>query len=163
LLRAFPFSQLSKSTTVLRIQPLTLGEPPVFERAYPPPLNVDELVEDFGEYFGDDSGATIETNWDLLQLSESAEWALSPTRVTLQCFGPSFEEGEEEQIRLDFGGDDLFVPGPDDNRQLKPIEQNLRSLIKLSNDLESEVQPQRRHLWSESGSNFADKLRQALQ
>jgi hypothetical protein len=42
---------------------------------------------------------------------------------------------------------------------LKMGQSNLRSLLHLVNQLEATLPVEKRHLWSESGANFADLLK----
>lgn len=159
VLRAFPHSQRSAGHAILRVQPVSLAEPPSFERSLPMPVDVDAFAADFREYQGFDCATTVETAWDLWQFDE--EWKLTPTPVLLQCFGPDF--ASEEQILVDFGPDVHFLPQPHLPNAFKPVEQNVQSLLRLSGDLDTILRASRRQLWSESGANFADKLKQSLQ
>lgn len=161
VLRAFPHSVLSQSAITLRIQPLTFGEPPVFERDYQAPYDLEAVMSDIREYWAMDSVLTLETGWDIWKLD--ADWHLSPNRVVIVAVGPEFEEEQEEQVRVELGSDDWFLARKGDPAAYKPIEQNVQSLLKLDQDLTQALQPDKRKLWSESGDNFAEKLRQSLQ
>src|SRR4051812_43012191 len=81
LLRAFPFSRLSKTGYTLRVNAVSLTEPALFEEAYPDPVDVDLIVKVAKEYTGSDCAAQLEAKWDLWQFS-GEEWKLTPTRIT---------------------------------------------------------------------------------
>lgn len=160
-LRAFPHSRLSAGYSQLRLQALSLAEPPLFERAYEPPFDPEAAIADWNEFATQDAAATLETSWDLWLPDDG--WHLRPVRVQMLSFGPDFEAEQDEQIRIEFGPDEHFLAVPGDRLAFRPIQQNVQSLLKLTQDLDAALEPERRQLWSESGGNFADKLKQSLQ
>jgi hypothetical protein len=51
---------------------------------------------------------------------------------------------------------------PDFEGGLRMSQSNLKSLLHLVGDLEGALDLERRQVWSESGANFAEVLKQAL-
>jgi len=82
--------------------------------------------------------------------------------VTLACYGPRFDDEEAGMLRIDFGLDALFLPNPSIEGSLRMGQSNLRSLLRLVNEIENALPLDSRQLWSESGANFAEMLSQTL-
>lgn len=160
MLRLFPFSRLSPLGFVLRIIPVNYNEPAIFERAYPQPIDIDAALAAAKDFQHSDCCYRIEAAWDLWQFE--ADWQVAPTRVALCCVGPEFEHEADENLRVEFGIDALFLPQPDVPGSLRMVQSNIKSLLKLVHDLDDRLGAERRQLWSESGENFPEKLQQAL-
>jgi hypothetical protein len=160
LLSVFPFSKLAKRGPALRIYAVALTEPPVFEREFPVGTEVDVIVESMREFLHADCACEIETFWDLWQYD--GDWKLRPAPLTLACYGPEFESGHSDHLRIEFGLDALFLPIPGVEGSLRMGQSNLRSLLHLVRDLEGVLDLESRQVWSESGANFAEVLRGAL-
>jgi len=160
LLSVFPFSKLAKRGPALRIYAINLTEPPVFEREFPVGTDVEVIVESMREFLQPDCACEIDTFWDLWQYDE--DWKLRPAPVTLACYGPEFERGHGDHLRIEFGLDALFLPIPGVEGSLRMGQSNLRSLLHLVRDLERVLDLESRQVWSESGANFAEVLRGAL-
>jgi hypothetical protein len=109
-----------------------------------------------------DCCAEIETAWDLWQHKD--DWKLWPSSVTLSCVGSGFEHEKEndDNLRVDFGLDSKFLPSEEIEGSLRIQQSNLRSLLHLVSEIEKALPLERRHLWSESGANFAEVVEQAL-
>ena len=141
-------------------------EPPILERPINGPLDVDEVVGILREYDGEDVAYEVETWWDLWTFED--DWKLMPARVLLSCFGPEFDsgtdaqDGQQEDLRIDFGVDSHYLPDLDVPGGGKLTESNIRSLLRLVHELDSSLDLTKRQLQSESGENFADRLQQAL-
>jgi hypothetical protein len=154
LLGAFPLSKLAKRGPVLRVYAVNLVEPPVFEREFPVSSETGEIVSDIiesaREFMHVDCACEVDTFWDLWQFD--GDWKLRPAPVTLSCFGPDFE----------FGPDSRFLPLPGVEGSLRMGQSNLKSLLHLVGDLERTLDIESRQVWSESGANFAEVLKQAL-
>src|SRR5438128_634769 len=86
LLKLFPFSKLASQPSSFKVIALNYSEPPVLERAYSAPLNLDEVITAAREFQLADASYHLETWWDLWQYDD--DWKLLPARVTLCCFGP---------------------------------------------------------------------------
>jgi hypothetical protein len=54
-----------------------------------------------------------------------------------------------------------FLPQPELPNHLRMAQSNIRSLLKLTHDLDDALGGERR-LWSESGENFAEKLQRII-
>jgi hypothetical protein len=160
MLKRFPFSKLAKRGPLLRVYAIEHSEPTLLEREFLPDADLDAILEAAGEFMHPDCACEIDAFWDLWQHDD--EWKLQPAAVTLACFGPSFENEHGDHLRIEFGLDALFLPMPDIVGGLRMGQSNLRSLLHLVGDLERELDLERRQVWSESGANFAEVLKQAL-
>jgi hypothetical protein len=65
-------------------------------------------------------------------------------------------------LRIDFGIDTHFLPQVDLPKHLFMARSNVRSLLHLVHELDRTLVAESRRLWTESGENFSDKLREAL-
>jgi hypothetical protein len=166
LLRSFPFSQRPQPQSVVAIEAVSATEPPLLERPINGPLDPSEVLSMLEEYAGDDVAYRIESWWDLWQYED--DWKLEPSRVSLYCFGPEFDNGTErevsrqEDLRIDFGVDSKFLPRPDVPGSAKLVESNIKSLLRLVHEIDTILPVERRLLETESGENFADRLQQVL-
>jgi hypothetical protein len=160
LLRLFPYSRLAKSVSVLKIIPVSYSEPALFERAYPPPVPLDDVIAAAREFRHPDCLYQLETDWDLWQFK--GDWEVQPSRVSLCCLGPAFEKDLGENLRIEFGVDSHFLPQPEFPNSAHMTQSNVKSLLKLVHDLDNALSVAKRQLWSESGENFAEKLQEAL-
>ena len=167
LLRLFPFSQReeqAQSTVV--IQAIGTHEPPLLEQPVNGPVDVDQILDIFSSYKGDDVSYRLESWWDLWQFDN--DWALSPARIALACFGAEFDNGAElspgdqEDLLIDFGVDTRFLPDDAVPGSAKLTSSNIRSLLRLVHELDSALPLRKRKLETESGENFADRLQQIL-
>lgn len=161
LLGVFPFSKLSQRSTVLRVYAVNLSEPVIFERAYAPPFDPAEAVAISREFQHEDCAYQLECAWDLMELGEQ-DWQMGPVNVSLWCFGPEFDNDTTDHVRVEFGLEDTFLPSPDDDASIRASHTNLRSLMRLVDQISTKLPVERKHLWSESGVNFAQKLQAAL-
>ncbi|MFL6351344.1 MAG: hypothetical protein ACJ74Z_05785 [Bryobacteraceae bacterium] len=166
LLRIFPFSPREHVQSILSIHAIDLTEPPLLERPVNGPLDVAEVVSTFRDYQGDDVAYRIEGWWDLWLYD--TDWSLAPAAVALSCFGPEFDNGtddqpgEQEDLRIEFGVDSHYLPRLDIPGSARLTESNIKSLLRLVNEIESSLPVIRRRLETESGENFADRLQQVL-
>jgi hypothetical protein len=166
LLRIFPFSPREQVQSVVSIQAIDTTEPPLLERPVNGPLDVSEVVAIFLDYQGDDVAYRIESWWNLWRFD--TDWSLAPAAVALSCFGPEFDNGtdekstDQEDLRIEFGVDSNYLPRLDIPGSARLTESNIKSLLRLVNEIESSLPVIRRRLETESGENFADRLQQAL-
>jgi hypothetical protein len=166
MLRSFPFSQREQPQSTVSILAVSATEPPLLERPMNGPLDLDDVEPIFRDYSGDDTAYLFDGWWDLWQCE--ADWVLRPTRVTLSCFGPEFDNGTEraevdqEDLRIDFGVDSNFLPRTDVPGCARLIESNIKSLLRLVHELEQILPIESRRLETESGENFADRLSRVL-
>ncbi|MEJ7606053.1 MAG: hypothetical protein WKF37_07250 [Bryobacteraceae bacterium] len=108
MLAVFPYSRLSQAPALLRVNAIATSEPALIERIFEPPLDVEEMLSAANVATAPDCSVEIEVYWDLWQFVE--EWKLTPSRVTLACFGPDFEELEGDHLRVAFGIDTHYLP-----------------------------------------------------
>lgn len=160
LLRLFPYSKLSTGDSILRILAMDFSQPPVTESRLEAGFDPGEVARLAGEFLNPDSGFEFITTWDLWRF-DGRDWQLAPAVVSIFCFGPEFQSEEGEHLRIDFGDERQFLPQPD-QKGFAMVQSNIRSLLQLVHQIENELPVDRRQLWSESGDNFADKLKVAL-
>ena len=161
LLETFPVSKLTQRAAVLRIHAVEFAEPPVAERPFPAGSDPGDVLAMAREFMHADCCCELETEWDLWQYE--FDWKLRPVAVRISCLGPAFEGNDGgDHLRIDFGLDSSFLPLPNVEGSLRMQQSNLRSLLRLVGEIENALPLERRQLWSESGANFADLLKQAV-
>lgn len=157
LLQLYPYSRLTKRPVYLRVLALDTTEPPLFERAWEPPFSPAQAIELSREFQHEDGAWQLDCEWDLME-QQDANWKLAPVPVSLWCFGPRFENELQDHLRVELGLEQRFLPKPGDEASARAAQANLRSLTRLVHDIEKQLPVERRHLWSESGENFAERL-----
>ncbi len=167
LLRLFPFSQREEQgQTTVSVQAVSVTEPPLLESPMNGPIDVNEVLAALADYAGDDIAYGIESWWDLWQYQN--DWKLAPARVSLACFGPDFDNGterllgEQEDLRIDFGVDSHYLPQLDLVGSGRMTESNVKSMLRLVHELDSQLPVAKRKLETESGENFADRLQEVM-
>jgi hypothetical protein len=166
LLRLFPFSQRKQGQSTILVQAIGAHEPPLLERPVNGPIDVDEALEIFRDYAGDDVSYSLESWWDLWQFHD--DWVLAPAPVGLSCFGREFDNGvdlhvaDQEDLRIDFGVDAHFLPAEEVAGGANLVGSNIRGLLRLVHELDSTLPIRKRTLETESGENFADRLQHAF-
>jgi hypothetical protein len=160
LLRTFPESRLSGGTSVLRIHAVSDMEPVLFEKSYEDPPDIDAIIAAAREFVAADTALYFESHWDLWQYDR--EWKLLPSPVALACFGPEFERQESVDVEIDLVIDTHFLPQTDLPNSLFMARSNIRSVLQLAAELDRTLPAKSRKLWTESGENFADRLRGLL-
>jgi hypothetical protein len=165
-LELLPISPQNPAESLLRIQPVSSSEPPLLERPFLDPVDPKAVLDAASEHLHDDCAYSFETWWGLWTFDK--DWTLRPSRLSLHCFGPRFSDsplGDEnrhaEHLRLDFGLDSWYLPNPDLPNAAWYARSNLKGLLKLVHSIDESLPIDRRSLWTESGGNFADKLRAA--
>jgi len=159
LLGRFPFSRLAPEAT-LQIHAIDLTQAPVLEHFFEQGVDAAEVVRLCREFEHPDSAYRLEANWDLMTFNGG--WRLAPAPVAITCFGPLFPSDLGEQILYDFGFDSPFLPQPGRPGDLAPVRSNIRSLLRLVDDVRAAVPLDKRTLWSESGASLAGELETAL-
>ena len=167
MLSNFPFSPQGPANTILRVQAISSDEPDVRENVFPDPVDVKAIGIVMQEAGSSDSCFQVEGFWGLWQY-ENNEWKLTPSPVTLLCFGPEFEgldleDGSRENMRIELGLESQFLVRPELPNSAYFAQSNLKGLLQLSNILDQTLAVDKRKLWSESGENFADKFKAFLQ
>lgn len=160
MLRLFPFSRLRRADSVFRIHAVSYAEPLLAEQPVAPPPDAGAIAAAAMEFTAPDVCYEVESAWDLW--TWDGDWKLAPSVVTLSCFGPEFEREQGENLRVDFGLDEQFLPGPGGSEGVRMIRENIQSLLRLVHDIDNQLNAERRRLWSESGENFADRLQATL-
>jgi hypothetical protein len=160
LLRTFPFSTASTTVTTLRIYAIEFAEPPLLEVSFGSPTGIEKIVETAAEFQNPDCAFLVGGSWDLWQ--RDAGWLLSPAGVVLTCYGPQFQNETGDHLRLELGLDSHYLPPPGQVSASGKVRSNIRSLLRLSHDLDGALPVERRLLWTESGENFAERLSQTI-
>jgi hypothetical protein len=158
LLRLFPFARLATQPSTFQVLAVDYSEPKVVEIPYAPPVPIEAVLAVAKDFQNADACYQLDTWWDLWQFE--TDWKLAPSRVELCCFGPEFPSESGEHLAIEFGLDAHFLPQPALPNSLRMIESNIKSLLKLVHDLDDALPVETRKLWSESGENFAEKLRE---
>lgn len=158
LLRLFPFSALRPGISALRIYALEFAEPALFEQMFAGEVDADLVVDLAEEFPESDCAYLVEGWWDLWKLDANGDWKLGPAPVVLSCFGPRFENEVGDQLRLDLGTEDLFLPPPGVPQSARKAHSNLQSIVRLAHEIDQNVPLVRQSLWSESGEDFAERL-----
>lgn len=158
MLGAFPFSKFSPNL-LLTVRAVSAAEAPLLEQSFDGPGALDDLRAALETWRSPDASFEIEAAWDLLQ-PQVGEWKLGPSRVLLLAFGPGFERDGDDDLRIEFGRENLFIPEAESPLHFKMAGSNIRSLLKLVHDMETALPVAKRLLWSESGENFAARLAQ---
>ncbi len=161
MLRQFPFSRLNTSGSLLRVNAVSFDEPPLLELPLLDPLDIDRALASAKEFAGADCAVQVEGKWDLWQFDK--DWALTPTRVVLSCFGPQFEGEDTDHLRIDFGLDASFLPQPELPNNAFMAQSNIRSLLHLAAEMDRTLNVESKRLWSDSGENFAERLQWAAE
>jgi hypothetical protein len=161
LVGLFPYSKLALRGPVLRVYALERVEPPVMEREFLPGPSAAEIASFAAEMTRPDCAVEVEASWDLWQ-HDGEDWKLGPAPVTLVCSGPDFENENGDHLRIEFGLDSRFLPVEGLQGSIRMGQSNLRSLLHLVSELERALPIEKRKLWSESGTNFAEILVESL-
>lgn len=155
VLERFPFSRLAPRMS-LAVRALSTREAPLFEDSFTAG-DLAALSEAASAWTAPDDAFEVDASWDLL-LQDGGSWGLRPARVAIFVYGPGFEREEDEDIRIEFGSETPFFPTPESPASFRFVQENIRSLLRLVQDLEEAFPVARRTLWSESGENFAKRL-----
>jgi hypothetical protein len=154
VLEEFPFSKFRPEAT-LRVLALDFGEPPLLERVYDDAADPEDMAEASRQFLHEDSGFQVEAYWDLWQWD--GDWSLKPSQVLIEIYCPEFSSPTGEQVKIDVGPEDLYLPS-EDAPGVRQIQANVRSVLQLLRDLEGVLALENRLLWSDSGEDFIEKL-----
>ena len=161
MLRKFPVSRL-RPAMELHVYDTEFVEPSIFTGSYDDLNHFDQMIDDAKLNRSDRYGYELIAAWDLWQWDEK-EWKIAPARVSLECFGTRFERERGEDLRIEFGVEDQFLPQLHvPGNSLPMVQSNIRSLLQLTRELDAVLLLEKRQLWSESGENFADRLQATL-
>jgi hypothetical protein len=160
LLHTFPFSKLSQRNAVGRVHAVSLREPVLDEYPFAPAVDPAGVLALAREHQHEDCAYELECAWDLVD--PGRDFQLAPAPVSLWCFGPGFENETGDQLRIDLGVEDFFLPFANDSRGVRAAQANLQSLTRLVKEIEERITLEKKLLWSESGINFAEKLERIM-
>jgi hypothetical protein len=160
MLLAFPFSSLRPGIAALKVYALEYVEPPLLEHVFSGAPEVETVIALCREFENQDCAYTVDGWWELFQYNNG--WRLTPSRVSLTCFGPLFENEDGDHLRIDFGPETYYLPQPRLPDSARAAHSNLTSVVRLASDLEESLSVFRKKLWSESGEDFAERLESAL-
>lgn len=177
LLDTFPFSSTQPRIREFRVYPLNWNEHPVLEEDFTEEgAETNYVLSLASEFFHPDYAYEATGFWDLWEFRKNggpAAWKQTPLPVTLLCFGPEFEEGSAEggHLEVDFGLDTPFraehtIPDRESEAMVRDyrerLQENIRKLLSFVHELDKRLPIERKVLWTESGENFAEMIRQSL-
>ncbi len=160
MLGKFPFSSSQPGASTLRIHAIEYAEPVLLETCFEPPLRVEKLIQAAAEFGSPDCAYLVSGYWDLWQNHDG--WRLIPAPVVLACYGPSFQNELGDHLRVEVGLDTHFLPETNQPASAGNVRSNIRGLLRLIHELGEALPVERRNLWTESGENFAERLRDSL-
>jgi hypothetical protein len=160
LLAVFPFSRLRQGIRSLQIYALEYAEPPLVETAFDEQADAASVVEVAREHASSDVAFLIEGYWELWQWT--GEWKLTPSPVSIECFGPDFTSDSDDHLRLCLGVDEDFLPREDVEGGTLAIRSNIKGLLRLLEDISKTLPLVRSSLWLESGEDLATRLEDQL-
>ena len=145
-LQGFPYSQSFPGVRSFSVHPVDWSEPVAVEEDFPAGAEVDMVLATTEHFRHPDCAYQAVVCWDL---------SAGPKVVKIIAYGPDFEGREDERGHLEF---DLGVETP-----FLGDQHNISLLIAFNRKLADVLPLHKRHLWTESGANFADKVAEALE
>ena len=163
LLRAFPFSKLTRAESAFRILAVNFGEPPLSETLIAGVPDPEAIAGWAREFHAPDSAFQLDCYWDIWNFKDE-DWKFGPAPVSIFSYAAEFERDDDEDLRIEFGLDTQFLPEGETPAAagLRMIQSNIRSMLSLVKDVEGRLPVKRKLLWSESGENFAELLQRKL-
>ncbi len=159
-LRQFPFStQLPQ--VYLRVGAVDPSEPALVEQAYELPEQLEELLEDAGNWQGSDTSLEVEGYWDLWQ-ERPEGWRLWPSRVNLFFQGPEYPSDDGEAVRVELGLEEMYVPELLPEGLARYYQSNIQSLLRLTGDWAAALPVKEKRLWSEGEGSLEARLKRML-
>ena len=158
-LRKFPYSHF-KPTATLRVFALEMVEPAALERLFDEITGSREIIDAAREFANADCAYQLEAFWDLWQFD--GDWKLDASPVSVTLHGPEFPSDLGEQLLIDFGLDFLYLPGQGKARNLTAVRSNIRSLLRMVEELKEDLPVEKQLLWCDSEENLAEVLTAAL-
>lgn len=156
-LRRFPFSAASRGVSSLRIYAIEYAEPPLLETYYDAGANADVVRSAAAEFRSPDCAYLAGGYWDLWQ--QEGKWKLIPAPVVIGCYGPDFQRDLDDHVRLEIGLDSHFLPHAEQPASAAMVKSNIQSVLRLARELDGVLPVLKRSLWTESGEDFAERLR----
>jgi hypothetical protein len=93
---------------------------------------------------------------------DEKDWQLHPAGVLLARYGPLFQNDFGDQLRIELGFDSYFLPQQKHLASAGKTRSNIQSLLRLARELDAALPVKKRALLTESGEDFAGRLRNAL-
>lgn len=177
LLETFPFSKSRPRVCGFRVYPLSWSEHPVVEEDFTEEgADIDYILGRAAEFLHADYAYEASAFWDLWVFRKNggpAGWKQVPLPVTLICYGPDFEEGNLERghLEVDFGLNTPFRADqatPDAEARLmardyrERLQKNIKKLLAFIHQMEQRLPIEKKLLWTETGENFAEMIRQSF-
>lgn len=156
LLETFPFSKLRPGLASLSVYALEFVEPPLLVQTYTEATDVETVLQTAAEFRNADCAYLVEGWWELWQFD--GEWHLHPARASFACHGPEFASDLGDHLRIGLGPDAWFLPQPGIPASGITIQSNMKSLLRLIQDLSDALPVASRRLWLESGDDFSARL-----
>ena len=160
LLRVFPFSAMRPGIDTLKVYALEFAEPPLLEHAFSGAPDLETVAALCREFDHPDCAYIVEGWWELFEYHNG--WRLTPSRVSLTCFEPQFENDSDDHLRIDYGPETHYRPNPRLPDSARAVHSNLTGVLRLAHDLEEALPVVRKSLWSESEEDFTTRLESAL-
>ncbi len=176
MLDAFPFSSSKPLVRGLRVYAVDWSEHPALEEDFPEGVDVATTLQLAGEFLHADSAYQVDVYWDLWEFRKNGGpggWKQAPHPVTVTCYGPDFEgdRAERGDFEVDFGLDTAFRADqltPDAGARTlvhdyrEKLQENIRRLLEYVRVITQRLPSERKMLWTESGENFAEMIKQSF-
>ena len=145
ILEDFPYSSSLPGVRYISVHPLDWSEPPTLEQEFAGGADAAHVLGLVAEFQHPDCAFQAAAFWDLAE---------TPQRVELIAYGHQFEGRDEERghLEIDLGLETPFLSS----------QANVSKLISLVRTLTARLPVARRHVWTESGENFAEKIAGSL-
>ena len=178
VLEQFPQSSFSPGIRSLAIYPLRWTEAPILEQLFDEGADAGQVVSLAEEFLHEDCAYEARLQWDVWEPQENADrldqWKRVPTMVAVTCLGSLFEPEEAADrgpLQLELGLDSLFLPPEgvvadadfQESAAGSCYRDNIGQLLQFIHRLEQKLPLVRCQLWSESGDDFAGRVRSAWQ
>jgi len=160
LVRVFPFSHLRPGVSAVRIYAFEFSEPPAMEQGFAGETDVESVIGLCREFENSDCAYVVDGWWDLWRYDDG--WKLAPSKVSLICFGPEFDNAERDHLRIELGSELNYLPNPGAPENLRALHSNLQSVLRLSREMGESLPVEREKLWTETDENFAERLEEEL-
>src|SRR5512140_871204 len=176
MLDAFPFSKSKGLVRGLRVYAVDWSEHPALEEDFPEGMDPATTLQLANEFLHADSAYQVDVYMDLWEFRKNGGpggWHEVPHAVTLTCYGPEFEGKRDDRgdFEVDFGLDtpfraDQLMPDPGARAMVQDyrekLQENIRRLLDYVRAITERLPSERKMLWTESGENFAEMIKQSF-
>jgi len=151
----------------LSVTAVDWSEPAVLEERFDAGIALEAAWAPMREFVQEDCACEVELAWLLWRYGQHG-WEQTPQPVTFTSFGPEFgaNEGDNDgHVMVDFGLDEAFLAeaAPWGAETRAHLQANILQLLAFSLKAQTQLQPQRRRLWSEAEEDWTQKLAARLQ